>query len=53
MLEVLNRSGVYWVETYLEEKPALLRAEAIALLTKETKAIKVNDDGNNNGNISS
>ena len=36
MLEVPSRAGVYCVEIYLEEKPAPLRAEAIALLTKET-----------------
>ena len=53
MLEVPSRSGVYFVEIYLEEEPATLKAEAIALLTKETDGLEVGDDGNNNGEASS
>ena len=54
LLEVPSRSGVYCVEIYLEEEPApLLVLEATALLTKETNAVEVGDDGKNNGETSS
>ena len=54
LLEVPSRSGVYCVEIYLEEEPAPLRVlEATALLTKETNAVEVGDDGKNNGETSS
>ena len=53
MLEVPSRSGVYCIEIYLEEEPAPLKAEAIALLTRETDGVEVGDDGNNNGAASS
>ena len=44
MLEVTSRAGVYCVEIYLDERPVPLRAEAIALLTKETNdSPQIND----------
>ena len=53
MLEVPSRYGVYCIEIYLEEEPAPLKAEAIALLTRETNGVEVGDDGNNNREASS